>query len=145
MTTIQARVDNTNEPLVLSDDARVRTGITIEASQGDLVAGAVLAEVTADPGVYILIDDVAAVDGTRFPKLILAEDVADNVAQQAGISAYKQGLFAEEKLSFGGVVDLDSRIVVSAADFINVTVRDALRMMGLDTAGTESLTGFENA
>lgn len=145
MPTLQARTDNNNEPLVLADEARVRQGITLEAAQGDLVAGAVLAEVTADPGVYILIDDVAAVDGTRMPKLILAEDVANDAGQQAGISAYEQGLFAEEKLSFGGAVDLDSRIVMSAADFINITVRDALRMMGIDTAPTVSLSGFENA
>lgn len=144
MQTIQVRTDNNNEPLVLSDNAILRQGIIIEASQGDLLAGAVLAEVTADPGVYILIDDVAAVDGTRFPKLILAEDVADDAGQQSGISAYEIGSFSEEKLSFGGAVDLDSRIVVSAADFINMTVRDALRAMGIFTVKTDSLSGFEN-
>ena len=142
---IQNRVDNTNEPLVLSDDARVRTGITIEAAQGDLVAGAVLGEVTADPGVYALVD-VSAVDGTKFPKVILAEDVANDAGQQAGKTAYEGGLFAEEKLSFGGVPDtLDSRIVISTADNVDTTMRDALRMMGLFTAKNESLTGFENA
>ena len=140
---IQARVDINNEPLVLSDDAEVRTGITVEASQGDLVKGAVLGEVTADPGVYALLADVAAVDGTKIPKLILAEDVLNDAGQQTGITDYETGLFAEEKLTFGGVVDLDSRITVATG--VDFSVRDALRQMGLRTAKTLSLTGFENA
>lgn len=142
MPTIQVRVDNTNEPLVLSSDARMRTGITIEASAGDLLAGTVLGEVTADPGVYLPVD-ATATDGSQLPKLILAEDVADNVAQQAGKSAYEGGVFAEEKLAFGGTTDLDTRLVIETN--IDLTMRDALRMFGLFTAPTVSLSGFENS
>jgi len=141
--TIQSRIDNNNEPLVLSDDAEVRQGITIKASQGDLVAGAVLGEVTADPGVYALVDTTAT-DGSQLPKMILAEDVADDAGQQTGITGYETGLFAEEKLTFGGTSDLDSRITLSTDDSLDITARDALRMMGLRTRTTVSLTGFEN-
>lgn len=142
MPTIQVRVDNNNEPLVLSSDARVRTGITIEAAQGDLVAGTVLGEITADPGVYQPVD-ATATDGSQLPKLILAEDVANDVGQQAGISAYESGLFAEEKLVFGGASDLDTRLVIETN--IDLTLRDALRMFGMFTAPTVSLSGFENS
>lgn len=140
--TIQARTDNTNEPLVLSDDAEVIDGITIEAAQGALTAGAVLGEVTADPGVYALVDHTA-VDGTQLPKLILSADLANDAAQQTGISAYRLGMFAAEKLTFGGTTTLDSRLVIQTN--IDLTMRDALRMFGMRTATTLSLTGFENA
>lgn len=144
MSSIQVRADNDNEPFVLNDDAEVRTGITIEASQGDLEKGAVLGEVTADPGVYALCDSVA-VDGSQLPKLILAEAVADNVAQQAGKSAYEKGLFAASKLTFGGVTDLDSRVVLSTDDALDITIKDALRSVGLRVAQDLSLSGYENS
>ena len=142
MPTIQVRVDNNNQPLVLGSHARVRTGITIEASQGDLVAGTVLGEITADPGVYQVVDHTA-VDGSQLPKMILAEDVADNVAQQSGISGYESGLFDEGQLVFGGTTDLDSRLVIETN--IDLTMRDALRMFGMFTAPAVDLSGYENA
>lgn len=138
---IQSRVDNVNEPLVIGYDAEVIDGITIEAAQGDLLAGAVLGEVTADPGVYALCDS-AAVDGTQLPKLILSQDLANAVGQQTGQSGYMFGLFAAEKLTFGGTTTLESRLVIQTN--IDLTMRDALRMFGLRTANTVSLTGYEN-
>lgn len=140
--TVQARIDNNNEPLVLSDDAEVISGITIKAAQGDLLAGAVLGEVTATPGVYALVDSTA-INGTQLPKLILSADLANDAGQQTGQSAYRLGVFAEEKLSFGGTTDLDSRLVLQTN--IDLTMRDALRMFGMRTATTVSLTGYENA
>jgi len=142
--TIQARNDLNNEPFVLGDDAEVIDDITIEASQGDLEVGAVLGEVTADPGVYKLCDHTAT-DGSQLPKLFLAEEVADNVAQQSGKSAYRFGLFDENQLAFGGTTDLDSRLVLSTDDSLDATMRDCLRMFGLRTAPGVSVSGYENS
>lgn len=142
MTTIQVRNDNDNEPLVLSDDAEVRTGFTLAASQGNLVPGTVLAEVTGTPGTYVVYEDVAAADGTKIPKLILADTIADDASPTTGVSAYEKGLFAEEKLVFGGGVVLADRVTVATG--VDHSVRDLLRQMGLRTANALSLTEFEN-
>lgn len=141
---IQAREDFNNEPLVLDDTAEVAGDITIEASQGDLEPGTVLGEITADPGVYQVCDG-AATDGSQLPKLILAEAVADDVGQQSGKSAYRRGMFDENQLVFGGASDLDTRIVLSTDDALDVTMRDALRMFGLRTAPGISVTQAENS
>ena len=75
--------------------------------------------------------------------LILAEAVANSGSQQSGKSAYSRGLFNEDMLVFGGTTDLDSRLTIETN--MDVTMRQALRMFGLRTASTVSLTGYENA
>lgn len=139
----QARLDLNNEPIVLSGDAEYLDNLQIAANSGDLVKGAVLGELTASPGVYAPVADVAATDGTKVPKVILACDVADNVAITENVPGYTNGKFAEEQLVFGGAVTLDS-VITLGTDY-TATVRDAMRLYGLRTAKTVSVTGFENS
>ena len=107
---IQIRADIDNEPFVLDDTAEVIDGITLAASQGALVRGAVLGEVSATPGTYKLTNR-AAQDGSNIPKLLLAtREVDDDVAAQEDLSGYNEGLFDENQLAFGGDTDLDSRL-----------------------------------
>lgn len=108
--TIQVRTNINNEPFVLDDSAEVVDGITLAASQGALVRGAVLGEVSATPGTYKLVDR-AAQDGSNIPKKLLAtKEVADSVAVTTNLSAYEEGLFDENQLAFGGDTDIDSRL-----------------------------------
>lgn len=107
---IQIRADIDNEPFVLDDTAEVIDGITLAASQGALVRGAVLGEVSATPGTYKLVDR-AAQDGSNIPKLLLAtREVDDDASAQENLSAYNEGLFDENQLAFGGDTDLASRL-----------------------------------
>lgn len=141
---IQVRSDNNNEPLVLDDSAEVVNDISLTASQGDLTKGAVLGEVTATPGVYSLCV-VGAVDGSEFPKIILGEDVDDIASVVENLIGYKKGLFDENQLTFGAATTLDSRIVISAADAVDITYRDALQQMGLRAAPGLSVSAYQNA
>ena len=141
---IQVRNDNNNEPFVLDDTAEIIDGISLTANQGDLTKGAVLGEVTATPGIYLLVDD-GSTDGSQFPKLILAEDVADDTSTITDISAYTAGLFDENQLSFGPGTDLDTRIVTSTDDALDITMRDAMRQMNLLLAPGISVSGYENS
>ena len=106
---IQDREDINNEPFVLDDSALVIDGITLAADQGDLTRGAVLAEIVGDPGVYQLVDVLD--QSSNIPSLFLAtEDVEDSVSETTGLSAYKEGLFNEYYLVFGGATLLTSRL-----------------------------------
>jgi hypothetical protein len=107
MSAIQVRQNNTNEPLVMDSDAKVIYPITIAASQGALVAGAVLGEISGTPGTYKLVDKEAT-DGTQIPSLILAtEAVANSVSTTTLQSGYSAGLFDSEQLSFAAGTDID--------------------------------------
>jgi len=107
---VQIRADIDNEPFVLDDTAEVIDGITLAASQGALVRGAVLGEVSATPGTYKVVNR-AAQDGSNIPKLLLAtREVDDDASAQENLSAYNEGLFNENQLTFAGDTDLDSRL-----------------------------------
>jgi len=139
---LQDRNNLISEPFVMSGDAEVVDGITIEASQGAITTGAVLGEVTADPGVYKLCVSTAT-DGSQLPVLLLATaDVANSASQQAGMSAYRFGLFNEDALDFGSTTTLDSRIVLQTN--FSITLRTALRYAGIRLVSASSLTGYEN-
>ena len=107
---VQIRSDINNENFVLDDTAEVVDGITLAASQGALVRGAVLGEISATPGTYNLVDRTA-LDGSNIPKLLLAtREVANVAAAQENLSAYNEGLFDEKQLAFALGTDLNSRL-----------------------------------
>ena len=142
--TIQARADLNNEPFVLDGTAEFIGGISLTASQGDLVRGAVLGEVTITPGVYTLCA-AASTDGSQFPKVILEDlEVDDSGSVTTDLNGYTKGLFDENQLTFGATTDLDSRIVTSTDDALDITMRDALRQMGIRLAPGISTSGYEN-
>ena len=142
MSSIQTRADNNNEPLVLDDGAELESGIVLASGHATLVAGAVLAESPPTSGTYIHCDVALLTSGAAYPKLVLAEDVLTSSGQTT-VSAYSMALLTESKLSFGGSTDLDSRIEIVANNY-NLSMRDAMRQMGLRVASDISLTGFEN-
>lgn len=138
----QERTDIDNEPLVLGDGATFRNGFILASGHSGMVLGSVLGESISASGTYFRCD-VASTSGMAYPKLILAETVSGSSGQTT-VSAYEMGLFAETKLAFGGTTDLDSRVVISAANNINLTMRDAMRQMGLRIKDDTSVTGYEN-
>lgn len=141
---IQTRSDLNNEPFVLDGSAEVTGDISLTASQGDLVQGAVLGEVTSTPGVFTLCGS-AATDGSQFPKIILADlEVPDSGSVTTDLNGYTKGLFDENQLTFGAATDLDSRITISTDDSLDITMRDALRQMGIRLAPGISVSGYEN-
>lgn len=79
-----------------NDFPAVVKAVTVKTGQV-LVRGAVLGEITAEPGVYNLVDKGAA-DGSETPKLILAEDVDATAADTVGV-AYETGVFNPDALS----------------------------------------------
>ncbi len=107
MSEIQVRENNNNEPLVLDSDAKLIYPITLAASQGALVRGAVLGEVSGTPGTYKLVDKEAT-DGSQIPSLILATPaVADDASPTTLLSGYTAGLFDSAQLSFASGTDID--------------------------------------
>lgn len=148
---VQVRQNNDNEPFVLDDSAEIIDGITLAAQQGDLTIGAVLGEITGTPGTYNVVSALVS-DGSQMPKLILATpDVASDASTTANLSAYSGGLFDENQLVFAsdGSTDIDSRVVTTilsdGATFIDITMRDALRMFNIRVAPGISVSGYENA
>lgn len=146
MSSIQTRANNNNEPLVLDDGAELVAGVIIASGHTLLAAGTVLGEIGSGSTyvpVAITSGIASGVYGSNFPKLILAEDIAA-ASGQTEVSAYSMGLFSESKLAFGTDADLDTRIPLSTDDNHNVSMRDAMRQMGLRVASDISLTRFEN-
>ena len=139
---IQVRADSNNEPLVLKADAEFIDGITIASGHAALGAGTVLGEIGSG-STYTPVTILSGATGENFPKLILAEDIAA-ASGQTTVSAYNMGLFADTKLAFGAGVDLDTRITLSTDDKLTLSMRDAMRMMGLRVASVISVTGVEN-
>lgn len=78
--------------------------VTIAAGQ-NLVRGAVIGEITAEPGMFKLVDKTA-VDGTQKAKHILAAAVDATLAASPGVG-YDTGIFnpAALTLAVGTVVD----------------------------------------
>lgn len=144
----QSRTDNIYEPIVLDCTAKVKNGLTLAASQGALVRGAALGEIgtVAGGGVIgeLALCDNTATDGSQYPKHLLADPTVDDSASTTTISVYEIGLFAEGQITFGGVTDLDSQITTSTDDALFISMRDALRSMGIRTAPTIAVTAYEN-
>lgn len=142
MTTIQVRNDSDNEPLVLGDGAEFIDGVVLASGQGALTKGAVLGEIGSG-ATYVPVTIASGATGENFPKLVLAEDTVA-ASGQTTVSAYTMALLAESKLSFGAGVTLATRVPMSVDESINVSMKDAMRMVGLRTAKHISVSAVEN-
>ena len=86
MGAVQARLDNTTVPLILSDSSDVRNGTIAQNEQrdGDMVKGTVMALIAAT-GIWTPWINVAATDGTAYPRGILLDDVAEADLQEDNV------------------------------------------------------------
>ena len=80
---------------------RSREAITIDANAGDLVVGTILGELTASPGVFVLLDPGAA-DGSEVAAAVLYDRVVDDAAEQPAVAHVRDCEVNSNELNFGG-------------------------------------------
>jgi len=112
----------TPDKLIAGNDFPALLVAVIIAAGQNLARGAVLAEITATPGTYELVDKAEA-DGAQTPKLILAEAVDATDGALPGV-AYRTGIFNPDALSFtAGTVIADVQAALDARCIFMRTVR----------------------
>lgn len=147
--TVQASENQTNHPFILNEESKTKEAETVSQDAGR----------TADLERYTLMSfnpttaewepftDETATDGTQFPRgIILAtiETAALVAGDVDGIPILVgDAVVDENQLVIENSKTLDTVINVPAG--INISVEEALRLMGIFTAATRAIEEFENA
>lgn len=119
-----------------------RGGFTIaQYATGVIPAGTVLGQVTASDKL-LPITDVAATDGTKFPKFITQEAIDATAGDVTGVTVYIMGRVNESKINLENSLTLEDYITLGTN--FAVTIRQALRMNGLNVEASAYIDEYEN-
>jgi len=120
-----------------------RGGFTVaEYATGVIPAGTVMGQVTAS-GKLLPITDVAAADGTKFPKFITQDAIDATAGDVTGVTVYTMGRVNEGKVNLENSLTLEDFITLGTN--FAVTIRQALRMIGLNVEASDYIDEYENA
>ena len=152
---VQVRQNNITEPFVLYGWPAVwMSGQVLKQIGGrttDLLQYTLMAKITTpvgDQGKWLPLTDVAATDGTAFPRgIYLGEDIPAtdiDAGDVAGLSILTgMAEYDVSKLVIENSLALDT--VIGPGVLVAHTVRDHLAWLGLYDKDTVSIGGFENA
>lgn len=127
---------------VVKAGALQRSGFTVaQYATEALPAGTIMGQKTADSEL-LPITDVAATDGTKLPKFILAEDVDATAGDITGVTVYTMGRVNEGKINLENSLTLEDFITLGTN--FAVTIRQALRMIGLNVEASAYIDEYEN-
>ncbi len=142
MSSFESRVDLDNRSWVVKG-ARTRGGFTLKTDVAVYEEGTVLAQQTADDKLVPLIN-LSATDGTKAPKYILKSEVDATGGDIADVVVYELGEFYEFGIVLRNSLTLDDDYVTLATNFA-LTIRQALRMMGMNLRASIDIDGPENS
>lgn len=119
-----------------------RGGFTVaQYATGVIPAGTVMGQVTAS-GKLLPITSVTATDGTKFPKFITIDAIDATGGDVTGVTVYTIGRVNESKVNLENSLTIDTFITLETN--FAVTIRQALRMMGLNVEASTYISEYEN-
>lgn len=138
----QAR-SNLDTSQIILENGKQEGGFTVaQYATGVIPAGTIMGQVTADRKL-LPITDVAAVDGTKFPKYITQEAIDATAGDVTGLTMFRSGSVADIKLNLENSLTLDDFITLGTN--FAVTIKQALQMNGLIVEAVDYISEYENA
>lgn len=134
---------NLDTSQIILENGKQEGGFTVaQYATGVIPAGTIMGQVTAD-GKLLPITDVAAVDGTKFPKYITQESIDATAGDVTGVTVNRAGSVADVKLNLENSLTLDDFITLGTN--FAVTIKQALQMNGLIVEAAGYISEYENA
>lgn len=146
---VQSSANVTNHPFILNENSKVKEAETLvqdAGRSGDLARHTVMSYDPATAKWHPFTDETAT-DGTQFPRGIVMAAV-EEAAIKAGDVANIPILIGDAVVDSNQLVIENSKTlatVINAPAGINISVEEALRLMGIFVADTISIEEFENA